>query len=125
MAAGPAHALSHSAPKRSPVNPDTHSTTTVDCGGSVPEGVLGCQMPPFQKEMLKPCLYFNVSDEDTLYFRGGDGGAVWDPAGNRLESSLPMCRLCWVFCYSREYVVEDAGRRKLVRRHLHGREGVL
>lgn len=52
-------------------------------------------------------------------------GAGWDPAGNRLESLLPMCRLCWVFCYLKEYVVENTGRRKLVRPHLRGREGVL
>lgn len=38
--------------------------------GSVPEGVLGsCQVTPFQKEMLRPCLHFKVRDEDAMYFR--------------------------------------------------------
>lgn len=46
----------------------------------------------------------------------GDGGDAWDATGNRLESSLPM------FCYLMGYVVENAGRRKLVRPRLHGRD---
>lgn len=55
----------------------------------------------------------------------GAGRAAWDATGNRLESSLLMRRPCLMFCYSMGYVVENAGRRKLFRPRLHGRDGVL